>query len=485
MTQASPIAATARMANFVRDTRYEDLPPEVVRECKRMLLDSLGCAIGALETESGRIGLQFASMTGGKPSVTLVGSGEKTSVLAAAYANARLGGVLDADDTFPSLGHFGNTTSFTALAMAEHLGRSGRDLLAGIAAGFDLGARVCNAIGLPFKLENGKVAGYGDRGGGSSSIVWAAVGAATSLARLTPQQTAHAFGIAGANTPLPTLTEWAALVDLPMIKVADAGWGAQTGISATLLASLGSTGFSEILDKKVGFWRFFGSDTLDREALLGGLGSEWRILDTTYKPWPSCRWIHYPMTAFANLQREHGLAAEEIERVVVRANPFSLSPRFHVQQPVGMINAEFSYAHSLAMLVHRVPVGPRWYSEENLGSAAVRAFRGKVEVTAEPLAANLADWLQGGQFRRLPAGVDVHARGRVYSATVDNAVGDPWTPQTLMTDEMIREKFIGMVLSGDDSGARRQAANRIIDAIDRLESFERLDDLVRLLHLPH
>jgi 2-methylcitrate dehydratase PrpD len=317
-------------------------------------------------------------------------------------------------------------------------------------------------------------------------MAWAAVGAATSAARLSAEQTAHAFGIAGANTPLPTLREWADLIDLPMMKVADAGWVAQTGIAATLLAELGSTGYSEILDKKVGFWRFFGGDALDRQALLGGLGTEWRILDTTYKPWPSCRWIHYPLTAFVNLRREHGLRADEIERIVVRANPFSLSKRFHVQQPTTMINAEFSYAHSLAMVAHEVPIGPLWYSEENMHGAPVRELRARVEVTPEPLSANLANWLQGGQFRRLPGGVDVHARGRVFSATVDNAGGDPWTKETLMTDDMIREKFLGMVgcRSGANADKRVAWARRVMDAVEHVHEFEDIREFTRMLAFP-
>jgi 2-methylcitrate dehydratase PrpD len=279
------------------------------------------------------------------------------------------------------------------------------------------------------------------------------------------------MGIAGANTPLPSLREWASLVDLPMFKVADAGWVSQMAISATLLARRGSTGYASILDNKVGFWRFFGSDTLDHEALLGGLGKQWRILDTTYKPWPACRWNQYPLTAFLKLKAEYAFRPEDIEKIVVRANPFALSPRFHVQQPTTPVNAQFSHAHTIAMGAFDIPVGPLWYSKDNIDGEHIRAFRSKVTVGPEPLAANLADWLKGGQFRKLPGGVDVYAGGRVSSATVEMAGGDPWSAETLFTDEWLRRKFVSMVTTGSPgrTDARAKQALRIIELVDELE----------------
>jgi 2-methylcitrate dehydratase PrpD len=341
-------------------------------------------------------------------------------------------------------------------------------------------------VGLPFKTENGRVVGYSDRGGGSHSMAWAGVGAATSIARLGVEKTTHAMGIAGANTPLPSLRDWADLVDLPMFKVADAGWVSQMTIAATLLAAGGSTGYSRYLDGNVGFWRFFGSDSLDFEALFGGLARDWRILDTTYKPWPSCRWIHYPLTAFLSLKHKHGLRGDEIEKIVVRANPFSVSPRFRVQQPNSIINAEFSHAHSLAMAAFDVPAGPLWYSPGNLDAPHVRRFRSVVTVELEPLSANLGQWLEGGQFRRLPAGVDVHARGEVYSETVDMAGGDPWSEATRFTDRMLREKFRNMVVSGKAARSEKSEARaeRIIQVVDRLETLDSIGEFTECLASP-
>jgi len=476
------VGTTERLAGFVADFRYEGLPPAVVREAKRLLLDTVGCAIGATETESGRIALEYARELGGNSDATVVGTGEQTSATVAAYANGRLANVLDADDTFPTGSHFGCSTVFSALALGERQHRSGRDLLAAIAIGFDVGARVGSAIGLPILIEDGKVVGYRSLYGVATTMTWAAAGAAARIAGLDGATVTEAFGIAGANTPIPAHAKWAASVRLPMQKYADAGWCAQIGVSAALLAGLGSTGYADILDGDPSLFRFVGGDSCDFDQLTGGLGETWQLLQTTYKPWPSCRWTHYPLTAFIELKREHGLRVEEIDRVVVRANPMAQSARFHNAQPAREIDAEFSHAHVMAMGAFDVPAGPRWYSPEVLSSPEIAAFRQRVTVELEPSAVNLAQWMEGGQFRRIPGGVDVHARGEIFSAAAEMAWGDPWSEKTIFSDEALREKFTRMLAGGGVAPAQRgRQADEIIAAVDHLEEIDDLAEFGRLL----
>ena len=54
------------LAHFAADTRFEDLPPDVVAESKRILLDFLGCALAAVDLDKGRIGIEFAGILGGE-----------------------------------------------------------------------------------------------------------------------------------------------------------------------------------------------------------------------------------------------------------------------------------------------------------------------------------------------------------------------------------------------------------------------------------
>jgi 2-methylcitrate dehydratase PrpD len=476
---------TQVLADFVAATTYEDLPPNVVRECKRLLLDTIGCALGGVATESGQVALWYVDRLGGYPVATVIGRDTRSSAANAAYANARLANVLDADDTFPTSAHFGNATVFAALALAEDMNRNGRELITAIAVGFDLGARIGSWMGAPFEIKEGRVVGWNELGGPPASVTWAGIGAAASAARLTLEQVLHAFGIGGANCPQPTIRKWAAADVQPMYKYADSGWCAAVGVNAAMLAALGSTGFLDILDGDDGFWKLYGSPTHDDDVLVDGLGRDWQILNTTYKPWPCCRWIHHPLTAFAAVMAEHNLEPAEIERVVVRANPFALTPIFCEQQPRDALSAEFSHAHALAAAAHGVPAGPAWYVPEVLFSPEIASFRAKVFVEPEPRSANIAEWMGGGQWRGVPGGVDVRARGTQYAATADYALGDPWSQETLLPDEQLIEKFKTMAggwrrCRADDAhdDARINRAIELLLDVDASESIrETMDEL--------
>lgn len=476
---------TRTLADFTVLTRFEDLPAAVVRESKRLLLDTIGCAIGAIGTESGRITLQYVEALGGNPRATVIGGSQRSSVTAAAYANGRLANVLDADDTFPTSTHFGNATVFSALALAEDLDRSGAELLTAIAVGFDVGARIGSWMGPPMQIENGEVIGWNELGGPAATMTWAAVGAAASAAGLTPLQANHAFGIAGANSPQPTLRKWAESPFQPMYKYADAGWCAEIGTSAAMLAKMGSTGFLDVLDGPNAFWRWYGSPSHDDVALIGKLGEDWQILNTTYKPWPCCRWIHHPLTAFAGIREQHGLKPDEIDKIVVRANPFALTPIFQDQHPEDMLSAEFSHAHAMAVLAHDIPAGPRWYDAATMSDPCIVNFRKRVTVTPEPTSSNIGTWITGGQWRGVPGGVDVHARGQVFSGTADMSLGDPWSELTLYSDAAILAKFHTMIglesASSQNVAALREAADRLAATIDTLEDQSTSIELARAL----
>jgi 2-methylcitrate dehydratase PrpD len=471
-----PKSLTYRLADFATSARYDDLPAPVVRECKRLLLDTIGCAVGAINTPSARVALNYARIQGGAPAATVLGLDAASSATTAAYINGRLANILDADDTFPTATHFGNTTVFAALALAEHFGRSGRDLIKAIAVGFDVGARIGSWLGVPMQIKDGKVVGFNEVAGPAATMTWAGVGSAVSISGIDAERACHAFGIAGANSPQPTMRKYGELVEVPMYKYADTGWCTEVGVSATLLASLGSTGFAGILDGEFGFWRFYGSPSHDDEALLAGLGSNWQILNTTYKPWPCCRFIHYPLTAFGRLREEHGLRPDEIERVVVRAAPFAMTALFRDRQPTDPLNAEFSHPHALAAAAYDLPPGPQWYTPEALEADHMRAFRDRVDVELEPTSANLADWIQGGQWRGIPGGVDIHARGEVYRSTVIMAKGDPWSPESLFSNDELLSKFRAMMglstVDGSGDARVRDSVEQVVSAVDDMENLD-------------
>jgi len=464
---------TRALARFTATTSYEDIPRTVVHEAKRLLLDTIGCAVGALPTPSSAVTLEYARLQGAGAQATVLGLAERSTSGTAAWANARLANALDADDTFPTSSHFGNSTVSTALALAEQFGRSGKELLTAVAVGFDVGARIGNWLGWPVIVRDGEIDDWNPLAGPAATVTWAALGASASVAGLTIDQTVEAFGIGGANTPMPAMNKFGTMSTVPMHKYTDAGWCAAVGVNSTLLASLGSTGLDAILDGEYGFWRFYGSLGHDDEQLLRGLGSEWELLNTSYKPWPCCRFIHQSLTAFDRLRDDEQLSADEIDRVVVRTMPFAYQAKFLNPHPDDALSAEFSYAHSFAALAHDIPVGAGWFSTEAMESDRMRAFRDRVHVEVDPHATRaIVAAMDGPQFRELPASIEVHARGRVFEAASARAKGDPWWDDTAMTDADLRAKFSSMVRSADErTHAEADALSiEVFDVVDALET---------------
>ena len=86
------------LTDFVYEAEYEHLPAEVVKESKRLLLDSIGCALAGTTSDKGKWGLKFAKQFHGWPSqATVFGFGEKISVLGASFVNGELINALDYD----------------------------------------------------------------------------------------------------------------------------------------------------------------------------------------------------------------------------------------------------------------------------------------------------------------------------------------------------------------------------------------------------
>ena len=138
-----------RLAELVHSIRYQDLPPEVVQATKRVILDTLACAAGALRSEPAAIVRGVAHQLGGNPEATLIGGG-KTSCVLATLVNGTLMRYLDNNDYYFGLdsGHpSGNLAP--ALAVAEKAGRSGADVIAALVAAYEIQIRLCDCVSAP------------------------------------------------------------------------------------------------------------------------------------------------------------------------------------------------------------------------------------------------------------------------------------------------------------------------------------------------
>jgi 2-methylcitrate dehydratase PrpD len=435
---------TASLAAFASELRFEDLPPAVVDHVERLVLDTLGCALGGSQTPLGDVAVRFADAgAGGSDEASVASSGRRTTALLAAGANGRMAGALDADDTFASAGqtsHHGAPTVAAAFALAERDGASGRDLLTAVAAGYEVGARF--GVGVPAHDLVPRPGGW-KVGGGAAGVLGPAAATARLLG-LDADTIAHTLGIAGAHIDVAPL-KWFEGSTAPMVKSMDNGWSASAGLSAALLAQLGMTGHRDILDGPNGLWRALGHQSFDFEAAAADLGTRWWTLDASFKLWPCQYWMQGALRAFDQILLQHDLAAADIEAIVLRTNSRSGAPRFRDQHPEGFVTGQFNFPHTAAMLALRVPPGPRWFDDAAFADPEVAALREKVEVEIDPRTEAGDDLAVDGMLRRMPGSASVTARGRVYEASVDAGFGGPWDDDTRLDDTALATKLADMV----------------------------------------
>ena len=319
------------MAEFISSAKFEDLPPQVVHQAKFLLLDVIGCAMSGYSHDRGAISRKVMANLGGNPECTVVGSGEKTSCISAAYVNANMASALDNEETFMNAWHFSSNTVFAALALAEQEHLTGADFLTSVAIGYEVGARVGLSTGYLGKIVNGEVKRYVIVGSSS----WQAMGSCASggkSLKLSKEQMIHAFGLGGHFAPMPSTHFWTMCPALPLLKYWDNGWMAMGGIIAALLAREAYTSYeSGILDGESGFWKMYGAELCDFELMTKELGGKWWIMETSFKPWPSCRYTHHPLTALSRLLDKHPIKPEEVEKITVKGN--------HPRQPPNLSNA--------------------------------------------------------------------------------------------------------------------------------------------------
>src|SRR3954447_842424 len=134
------------LAEFATDVRLDDIPEDVIEDCKRVLLDSVGCGIAGLGVQKGRAGVDVGRVIGGPGGeATIFGTPHRTSVFGAAFANGESINALDYDSVLPP-GHVAPYVLPGALAVAEISGASGKELITAIAVSHEMSSRFGRAM---------------------------------------------------------------------------------------------------------------------------------------------------------------------------------------------------------------------------------------------------------------------------------------------------------------------------------------------------
>jgi len=455
---------TEDLIQFIVDTRYEDLPEEVVKEAKRGLLDSIGCAVGGIATEKGKIAVALARRLGGKEESTLIGLGDRVSCANAAFANGELLNSLDYD----AISHILPFVVPPTLAMAESTKASGKDLILATVLGQEISKRLMLALSnmLAKLSKEGKTP---DVFGNSNECIFGATAGVARLLNMSPEKIANALGIAAYQCSLPVCRDWEDAVPKSMIKYVPVGWICQGAVTAALLAEQGYTGNPRVFDGEYGFWRFYGAERWDPDLVVNNLGEQWRFMEMAYKPYPCCRFFHGQLDCFIRAIEKNNLMPGEIESVKSFGLPFVANP-----SPLDVTNqtdVQFSLPFVFSCAAHRIKVGADWQDWDTIRNPEIREFMKKVTMLVDPKAMEAKQKDPRSWFSR----VEVVARGKTY---VEEAMYTRWTNFTDLraTDEELVDKFRG-------NAARLLTQNKIEEAVKCVLELERVEDITRLVNL--
>jgi len=299
------------VGTWVEALRYEDLPQAVVEKTKRVLLDTVGCALGAVDAEPVRFAQQAVFLQGGNPRSTLIGLGRKVSLDQAAFLNGMAIRYLDFNDYADPGGHPSINVA-PALAVAEMRNLTGKDLLLGIAIGHEVHLRLGEAA------DGGSLSRGWDLGTIMTNYSSAAV--AAKLLGLTGIQIANAMAIAGAHGNTLAEVRRGAMLSggemTPSKGTADP-LSARNGTFAAMLAQEGMTYPLTIFEGVYGFGKKVIGEL--REDILRKRTGDFRILKSGTKMWPCFFHGQAPIAAALEV-RGKGLNPAEIESITVLLN---------------------------------------------------------------------------------------------------------------------------------------------------------------------
>ncbi|KAB1442546.1 MmgE/PrpD family protein [Bordetella bronchiseptica] len=445
---------SARLAEFTAGLRYEDIPPAVLRRAEDLFLDSLASILAGAGAPPVQAIARYAAAMGPAdgPSQNLV-TRTGTTPLFAAMVNAAACHVVEQDDVHNgAVFHPAAVVFPPALAVAQALGRSGRDLLTAAVAGYEAGIRIGEFLGRSHYRIFHTTATVGPL---------AAAVTVGHLLRLDAAQMLHALGSAGTQSA----GLWEFLRDAADSKQLHTAHAAAAGITAAYLAQDGFTGAQRILEGAQGLAAGMSSDA-DPSRLLDGLGQRWALAETSFKYHASCRHTHPAADALQHVMREHGLRAADLAAVETLVHQGAIDVLGPVTVPATVHQSKFSMGTVLALIALRGHAGLTEFDAAP-GDAEVAALRDKVRMT-------LDDEVDRAYPRRWIGKVNVTTTdGRRLHGRVDEPKGDPGN--TLSRPE-IEDKVARLARYGGH--ATESEVRALIDRVWRIAEQERVGKLL-------
>jgi 2-methylcitrate dehydratase PrpD len=468
---------TRILAGLALNAKANDITPEAYEAAKKMIIDTIGCAIAGYKAEGIPEVIEQLLDWGGKEESTVMIYGKKLPAPLAAYANSAMSHAFDYDHSHqPSgLGHILPSVLPVSLAAAEMTKCSGKDFLAAVIMGFEVTAR----LGAAFKNAEAK-GGYFSMGFLPAGVV-GGFGASASACRIFGfdiQQTVNALGINYAQAA----GNRQALFDKTLTKRLQPAFTTRSALWAAMLAKRGITGPPNALEGSSGLFSIYKNAEPCLAEELTEKRNFYEIERDTVKSHPCCC---FPQAHLAcELGQTHNFKAEDIDLIQVHMNsgPSLTGGKFFIGENP-QANAQFSSAYATALGVLRGRMGlkeilsEQVISDTEVAELAARVTMAPIEELPKPAEPykNPIPWTGYGHNYQ---GVKVKTKdGKVY--TCFKPLREIIGPETTMAMDNIRNKFHECTeFSGLYSA---EESDKIINEIMELDKNENIAPLIEIL----
>ncbi|GJM24797.1 MAG: propanediol utilization protein [Phycisphaerae bacterium] len=262
-----------RIAKWVHELSYDQLPDKTIHEVKRRILDSIGTCLGAYHSRPAKVARATAMAVCDSRAGIVWGTTHSSMPSLAAFANGTMVRYLDYNDTYLSLepAHPSDNIS-AAVAVAQAEGLTGRDAILATVIGYEIQCRLCDAASL--------------RAGGWDHVTYGALSCALLAGKLwglDEDQLEHVLGLSGVCNITTRQTRTGQISDWKACAFANA---ARNGVFAANLARRGLTGPHEIFEGPKGLMHQLNIGGVKDGLVLGENGDF--MIDKTYiKFWPA------------------------------------------------------------------------------------------------------------------------------------------------------------------------------------------------------
>ncbi len=445
---------TRYVAEFVVNTRYDEIPPEVLDLGKKSILDGFGLALAGSMAETGPLSrkyIQSLRLCDGKS--TVIGTLLKASPRFAAFLNGISIHADDFDDTqlaaakdrvYGLLVHPTVPVLPPLFAIAEHGGVSGKDLMLAYHVGVEVECKIAEAIS-PRHYNDG----FHSTGTCGS---FGSVAACAKLRGLDATRTAYALGIVASEAG--GLRENFG----SMTKPFQAGHAAENGTVASDLASLGWTAANDILEAPRGFFHAAGGG-FDPGAIVNRLGKPWTFASPgiSIKPFPCGSLTHPAMGEMLRLIRQYDIKPSDIKKVDIGANHSMTSTLLH-HHPTTGLEGKFSMEFCVSILLLERRAGLSQFSDAVVQRPDAQEMIRRVNFYVDPEA-------EKAGYDKMTSILKIHMTdGRVISGLAEFAKGSPANP---MSYDEVADKFRGCAEFAKWPGDKTEA---VIQSVKSLES---------------